>query len=438
MPATVKAVMIDTTPTMVTGQSAIAPMPPDYIAPQQIPNIFGQDHYYSVSFRGNGEAVVSLKAILTNNSETPISKIDLRVPKINPTDIFAYQVVKEKYCIGGVREIGVLGDVGEIKNCIQFQEPDYYQMWGQAKYQKATSVYEGDTLSVMLPQPIKPGGSGSYLLYFRGFGFARKNLIGGFDYTFETLKVNDKIRNLTVGISTDSDLILRGQRSNVNYRFEMAPMMADKGMAVPNAQFDSFYQQIGWGQINKTASNLMPLESYSTTGSYADANWKNYWKELVIGLIGLIGLIGIIGLIGKLFAKNNFVLAGMIGFSAAAVISGYTFLLWFLTQNSSYSLGYREMAFSRFNLITGIFLAIISFAIYGLLLFLPGIVLGVKRGWAVGLTAFISTIVFLSLFFTIFILAFGNSQNNYPVPMVKSMDAGSAVQINPGRVPATE
>ncbi|OGG07695.1 hypothetical protein A2872_01915 [Candidatus Gottesmanbacteria bacterium RIFCSPHIGHO2_01_FULL_42_12] len=422
LPAQVKAVTTNTSTKVVAPAPDYMPIPPI----QTEPNIFGQDQYYTVTFRGNGEAVVSLKVILTNNSEENLNSIDLRVPKINPTDIVAYQVIKEKVCLGRMESIGEIRPIEEL--CTNVAEPDYYQMWGQAKYQKAKAFIEGDTIQIGLPRPVVPGGSGSFLLYFRGFGYARKSLLGGFEYSFESLKVNDKIRNLQIGISTDSDLVLKEVKGQVNYgRSEM--MLA---APVANAQMDSYYQQVGYGQINKTATNLMPLESYTVKGGYADSPWKNYFKELGIGLVVLIGLIGLIGVIVKLFAKNIYVFSGVVGFCSAVLIAGYTLLLWLITQS-----GFNSYNYYQYGLITTIFTLIISFAVYSLLLFLPAIFLGVKRGMTVGVVTFTSTIIFLTLFFVIFLLSvgFNNSQNIYPVRMMggeaTSVESAPAVLKSP-------
>jgi len=342
-----------------------------------------------------------------------------------PADVIAYQVLKEKTCLG---PYGSVSPRGEILDCIQYQEPDYYQMWGQAKYQRAKAVYEGDTISIGLPKPIAPEKSGSFLLYFRAFGYAKKNLLGGFDYSFESLKVSDKIRNLQIGISTDSDLVLKEVKGQVNYRMELSTMMAKGEMAfgapATSSQLDSFYQQVGYGQISKTASNLMPLESYSVKGAYADAPWKNYFKEIGIGLLVFLGIMGVVALIFKSFSKNNYVFAGLVGFAASVLISGYTVLLWFLTASGFNNYYY----YSQYNLITTIFALIISFAVYGLLVFLPAIILGIKKGLPEGVTAFVSTIIFLSIFFIIFILTVGlnRPQDIYPV---RSMMEGGVTSV---------
>src|SRR3989338_11193637 len=58
---------------------------PDYILPPQTePGFLGQDHNYTLVFRGNGEAVVSAKIAFTNKSESPLTELKLRIPRVEP------------------------------------------------------------------------------------------------------------------------------------------------------------------------------------------------------------------------------------------------------------------------------------------------------------------------------------------------------------------
>jgi hypothetical protein len=46
----------------------------------QSPSFLGQDQKYSVVLRGNGEAVVTMRAVVTNLSENEMSTVELRLP----------------------------------------------------------------------------------------------------------------------------------------------------------------------------------------------------------------------------------------------------------------------------------------------------------------------------------------------------------------------
>ena len=100
------------------------------------------------------------------------------------------------------------------------------------------------------------------------------------------MKADDDIRNLRVGISTDSDLFLRGAKGEVEYRFEEPALKSidAAGIGAPqeSVAIDRFVKNIGQGRITKTASNLAPLESYKVEGSYAKSKLALYGKELLI------------------------------------------------------------------------------------------------------------------------------------------------------------
>ena len=262
-----------------------ATTPQSFIVPDSQQIAFpGQDQSYSVTFRGNGEAVVTARVVFVNDSGAPLSSLRLRTPRVDPKDILAFQVFREKIC--SRYQPAELKQVYTPPICLEYQDPDYSQSWyGNDKYQKTKTSLEADTINIALPQSIRPNASGSIILSFRAFGYAKKNLFGTYNFTFETLKTEDRIKALRVGVTTDSDIYLRGGKGKVDYRFEegMATLKsAEVSAPTANSQLDYYAQQIGQGEINKTASNLLPLDSYLVKGSFADSRLKLYAKEILI------------------------------------------------------------------------------------------------------------------------------------------------------------
>lgn len=406
------------------------------------PTMLGQDHAYSVTFRGNGEAVVSARVTLTNTETSSLSTISLRVPKVEPQDVIAYQVAREKQCARF--ELNYLPSDSQPP-CAKYLEPSYYGYYGNSKYQKAKINTHGDTVEVILPQPIEPEKSGSFILYYRAFGYAKKSLLGAYTFSFESLKVEDQIRNLTVGISTDSDLMLKGTKGKVNYRFdttglaEMKTLKADSAMASP--QFDQFYQQIGYGTITKNASNLQPLDSYSVKGMYAESNLQLYSKEAGIALVIFLLVLLLIIYVGKKTfswlsssTKQNItthsvgtsilVSAGL-GFVISIFILLYTVGLIALNAVVRQLFGYSDIV-----TVVNLAIVIISIAVYALLLFLPSVVIGIKRGAIQGLGMFVATVIWLilHLLLVIIILFFVFRSNNrpYPIPLMQNIMGGTS------------
>ena len=101
---------------------------PDFVPPYPggEPGFLGQDHAYTVVFRGNGEAVVSARVVLTNKGETPLSEISLRVPKMEPKDVFVYQVIREKQCARYGISVYDPATRTYPQVCEEYADPDYY------------------------------------------------------------------------------------------------------------------------------------------------------------------------------------------------------------------------------------------------------------------------------------------------------------------------
>lgn len=421
-------------------------------------NFLGQDHYYSVTFRGNGEAIVNLKVILSNLQDTPLSTVALRVPKVDPKDIMVYQVVREPQCIRYQSESPV-----EIQQqiypmpprkpavCEEYQDPDYYQYWwGENKYQKAQYELSGDTIIIGLPKKIDADKSGSFIVYYRALGYAKKNIVGAYNFVLETLKVNDKIRDLQVGINTDSDLYLRDAKGKVNYRFDETSFASlrstEKVGVIKNSQFDNYYQQIGQGTIIKKASNLQLLDSYTVKGKYADSFLKLYAKEILMVVMTVVVLVFLLIVLIKFLARRlNEVKASRqlkqnqnlpsidttgilivlgVSFASSIFMAAFTVFLLFLAfiVNTYSYLG--DLA-----LILTVFLVIVSVAIYGLLLVAPGIYLGIKKGIWWGMGVFALTIFWLGCYLIVVFLVLslrGNrSSPQIPIPLIQQESINS-------------
>jgi hypothetical protein len=413
------------------------------LPPQQDSFPFGQNQRYSVVFRGNGEAIITLSTAFSNTTDQKLSELKFRVPKGIPSDVIAYQIIGQRQCIQydySKQRLSPLSSVAPSQPpCIQYQEADFNQYVSgyNVKYQKATTDLATDTIIVTLPQPITANGAGGVMLYYRVIGYAKKDIFGGYNFSFETLKVEDKIQKLQVGISTDSDLLLKKTDSSVNYRFadtsEMLKTQTAAGMAAPttNAQFDSFYHQIGQGSIVKYSSNLQPLDSYIVTGRYAKSSLQLYAKELAIGMgIFIVFVLIIASLVrwafhkwmkkgsqknAQMLAVHPVVSALIASFGSALGVVIYTIVLMVIIRMLT-----RYMSSDMEGLVMALLL-VVSFGIYGLILFAAPIVIGIKRGlvWGVvtlGVTIgwIIGFIVFLLLFFFI---THGTPVYQYPMMM---------------------
>lgn len=419
----------------------------------------GQTHSYSVVFRGNGEAVVSARVVFTNTSSFSTSYVNLRVPtRLRLDEVSVYQIIREEKCVrwdtlppsselpvpfDATVQIQMPSTTTQTR-CAQWGAVDFTNTYYQnEKYQKASYTYQGDTLRVDLPVLVAPNYSGAFFVYFRAFGYAQKNLVGAYNFTFETLKADEPVKTVTVGISSDSDQYLRGAKANVNYRFDESSIAsfnsAGKGIAapLPDARVTNFVSQIGQGSITKTASNLASLESYSVKGTYADSRWKLYSKELGIVISVALGVVIAIVIlvrttrrvggtksnrksddIQKSYASpfrinrfmfesrwGTFAVSQAVAFGSGVVAVVYTLAVVAVSQYLMDMWGYRYS--SSLYPVFLILLLVLSIGIYLFLFFVPVIIMGLKKGVSWAVVQFVSNVVWLALLLTLGLVVFG-------------------------------
>lgn len=408
----------------------LTPLP--LLTPTTSTPFFGQDHSYSVTFRGNGQAVVFLRVTFSNNGDTPLKELVLRFPKVEPEGILAYQVLKDNVCLRYDYSKPATAPSSQYP-CLEYGEPNYSDYYyGTNTYKKAKTSLATDTLTIELSDSLASQKSGSVLVYFRAFGFVKKNAFGAYDYTFETLKVDDTIRSLRVGISPDSDLYMKGAQGNIDYFKESAPVLeSGKMMAVGgslrNSLVDTAMNNIGYGTVNKNASNLMPLDSYKVKGSYADSQLKLYAGTIIIAMAVVVVVLLLLGLgVGRLFkALNSFkefnkkpathigidlTVSALAGFVSASIITILIFLAYFFTQvTTSWSYSGGAMA------VLPVFAVLLFVGLVGIFLIFPCILVGVKRGIWWGLATFVFTLFWLFIAFIILGLIFVGLRGSSPV-----------------------
>jgi len=426
-----------------SGGSSSIQIAPDFLPyPDQEPGFLGQDHKYSVVFRGNGEAVVSVKIIFTNKSESNLNEIRLRIPKVEPKEVSVYQIIKEKTCIRYPTPLYEprVGNGVDTSRCLEYQEPNYYyDYYGNSRYQKAKGEVDIDTLRITLPTSVAPNKTGAFFVYFRTFGYAKKNTFGAYNYTIETLKAEDDIRNLSVGISTDSDLFLKGAKGEVEYRMQESTTKAIGTLGVGGAEaspaLDTYVSQIGQGSIVKTASNLAPLESYSVTGSYAASRLSLYAKEFfTVGLI-LIIVFSLVFLVTRFVYKKlsqikspvdtkqskselkNPILA-VVGssFLASILVAGYSLAVFVLSS----FIGRSGFIDYQYQAVFVLMIAAISFAIYIAALVVPALIISLRYGIGWGVACAVLTLFWLILYLiiavvVIFLVSSGSGGPVYPL-----------------------
>lgn len=392
----------------------IAPLPPNGSF-----SILGQNHKYTVLLRGNGEAIVTAQIVFSNQTTAKISSLTYRVPRVTPDNLQVYQIIRDPVCrryLDDLPRIQLSPAIDPSINprCAEYEYPNFDYYWdGGTKYQKATTSVKGDEFTITLPKIINPNQTGSILITFRGVGYVKKTITGALKYTFETLKVNETIENLQIGITTDSDLFLKGVKGSISYRFTdvTSGMETAKMAAAPIAsqQLDEYIPSIGSGEITKTAKSLQPLDSYTVRGSYADARWKLYMNEIFWGIIIGILFISFIWFVIRLIMKrmnstsivtpksqtvtqtNNIVLVASVSFISSLILAGSTicsFMIITILNNNSF------LDYDGSNILK-LLILLISFGLWACLLFLPTLFIAIKKGVSWAIANFALTIMWL-------------------------------------------
>lgn len=427
---------------MDVESSAGAPATSELIMPlqQDVPStgFLGQDQKYSVTFRGNGEAVVTLRTVFSNLGTQVLDTLTFTVPKDNPEDIVAYQVIREKQCLRYRQESIAYPQNGVAQPlratdpaadpCLEYQEPNYFDYWyGNSQYFKAETKLDGKTITVTLPYPLAINQSGSIFLTYRGMGYASKNWTGGYDFSFETAMVNDKINSLQIGISTDAELKLKSGQTGVDYGYSHMKgleqvALRSVGSGVTSAQLDSYYQQIGNGSIVKNASNLQPNDTFTVEGIYGKSWIQLYASEIGIGVLGVIILLVITIVLGRRIWKHLsgprsvattvagkqahlrsiVLLSSGVGFLTAICVALYTGVVFIFMAVMSGNYYYYQL-----NMILSMLVILISAGVYLFLFITPSIVVGYKKGLWAGVATAGMTIIWLGILsVVVFIISF--------------------------------
>lgn len=434
-------------------ESLIAPAPTTSLP------FLGQQHAYSATLRGNGEAVIATRVIFTNQGETELGQMSLKLPEgVDISDLSAYQVIREeKPCIR-YSAGSPLSSVYVPPVCEEYGPVDYYQVWGTNKYQKSTVENTDGKITISLPNPVSSGASGAFFLYFRTFDMTTRNMFGAYTFNFESLSGEENIQNITVGLSTDADQTLKGSMGRIDYKvMESSRSLSGIAADAPrtSATIDNYYSQIGYGEITKTVSDLASGETYKVEASYAGNAFQLYAKEVFIGLLVFLVVLVVVFIVGRIIVRavsrqdgtggtpgRNYMMMFGMSLSSAVLAGVYTGLLILVGKV------FERLAIYDYNFTTFIWImiAVVSFAVYALLILLPVVLMAVRRGLGWGIATFALTIVWLvGMVFIVFFVLFvtqGRPDFGPVMPLgrgyTKEMAAPSAAIDTPAIQPMTE
>jgi hypothetical protein len=396
---------------------------------------FGQDHKYSVIFRGNGEAVVYARIALTNGDEDILRDISFEIPGVDPSEMVIYQIELPRECI----EYDYTGG----RRCLEYTDPDYFQNTyrypgyyyggssGEIEYSKLDFSRTGNLYEVELADPVSSYDSTAVVVAYTAKGYV-KNTLGLYRYEFETFKVPSRIQDLSVAIDVDSDLYLKGKKAEVNYSSDIGSdllMEASPSAGITSKQLDNVVGSIGYGgKIVKNAENLSPNESFTVNGQYSKSWLRLYLSTIIVVILIIAGVFAAAYFLPKYLKKKGIVgktdkskdkevkstnkddskkegekffsiLHIGVGLLTVILTVGLTFLIYFLSNTDLlYNLMYSGpwMIGSILSLLTAVLLYFI--AIFG-----PAIFVAIKKGWK----SFLSIII-MAVLWAIFFMIVGS------------------------------
>lgn len=255
--------------------------------------LLGQRHWYSVIFRGNGEAIVYARLVISNNSKQPVRTFSFEIPSGSVSEVVVLQQLLPRSCVQWDFQNGG-------NRCTLYSDPDYsnkyfytgtYGVEGQTRYENVQISQTGNRFTVTFAQPIEVNKSGALLLSYAAQGYVSKSL-GLYRFSFPTLKVSQRIWEVSVAADVDTDFKLRGKRSAINYGTAALPtsgLARNEGSS--NPLLDNIAGQVGSvGPLIKQAQGLAPNETLTVKGEYA-ASWFALYLGAIVKTVLVIVLI---------------------------------------------------------------------------------------------------------------------------------------------------
>ena len=418
----------------------IAPIPP--IAPDTSNSLlFGQKHSYSVVFRGNGEAITYAKIVIPNREEQALSEFSFEIPKVSPSEMIMYQMKLPKECIR-------YNYTDPNNPCVEYREPDYgqdYYYYGSgqtAEYTRIKYTQSGNIYNLTLPNSVEPSKSTAIIISYAAKGYV-DNSFGLYNFNFETIRVNSRIQSVRVSVDVDSDLLLKGKQSSVNYNEGVEAMpMAKLGdsSAISSRELDRVVSNIGIsGAITKESKSLAPNESFNVKGEYANNWFRLYLNEIIIALLVIIIVIFLIYFVAKYISSkpkkrtdantktqdkaNNIVnnnSINLFNLTNVLVSLGSVVLLIIvniglrvLNQTNSWQSILYDPTFSSL-------ISVITTLLYALILLAPAIMIGLRRGWGSLLSIIILQFIWFVIILVLYLVLFQSGLNEV-IPMPRPL-----------------
>lgn len=387
---------------------------------------FGQNHSYTVIFRGNGEAITYAKIAITNPDEKQLTEFSFEIPKVSPTEIAMYQMKLPQECVR--YDYNAPG-----RPCLEWRDPDYAQRYyyygygyreGQTEYQKIQYTKSGNLYRFTLPTPVEPYKSTAIVVAYAAKGYVKKSF-GLFKFNFETIKVPSRIEQIRVAVDVDTDLLLKGKRARVDYGIPATSELAAP-QAISSRDLDRVVGKIGSsGPLVKEAKNLSPNETFIVRGEYATNWFRLYLSSILITILIIAAIFAGVYFLARFLKRRDgqsgqfrsgtnqqmppqtpqssisiFNLTNIsVSLLSVVLVVGLTYLLRFLLESD---------LFRSFNIdpVFGIVGFITIILLYVLVIFGPATIVAIKHGWKSLISILIAEFLWFVIFLVIYLVLF--------------------------------
>lgn len=393
--------------------------------------LLGQRQSYTATFRGNGEAIVYARLVISNPDEETLTKTSFEIPG-QVTDLVIFQQKLAPVCA----EYDYQTDGRE---CLRYQEPDYTQAYyygsTSAEYKKIKPKIAGTQYSVELPFAVEPYKSTALILGYASKSYVT-NRLGLMSFSFETIKAPTRVQSVSVAVDVDSDVYLKGKKSAVNYSPSLGVTtdLAGAPNSVSSKEMDSLVQSIGSsGALTKTASNLAAGESFTVRGQYT-TSWLRLYLSSIVWTIVILALLGLLMVfLGRKFRSRAAAAATTISDAQPAapthdflnprhIGAGFlsALLVMILAAVTVPVMDFMSEAFGYSSSFMMIIAIIVWMLIYVFAIFGPAAYIGIQHGWRAFFAVMISQVVWFAILMILYAALYQTGITKYydgPVPL---------------------
>lgn len=334
------------------------------------------NHWYTVVFKNDGEAVTYAKLAVANPGPMPLTEYAVEMPNVALDAVHFYQMTETPFDASSDWDYWVSQEGGTFND-------------QELKYSKTGNFYRLPLLS-----PVAPGSATAIVVNYSTKGFVTESL-GVHKFTYSTIKVPEKIVTVSVCKEVENGLILNGPEflnggSMLTESIRAASELP--GLGISSSTAADIFREIGFCNQTVRVKNIAPNASLTLRGKYATSWLMIYLLQFILIMLGLVifsfVLIRIILAFKKRRAENiaagtinqnldsvlrvSYILPGLI---SALSLAGFSQFMGRLFEIGSFQHLYAMHPFFHRAVWGGMIILVIFLAVG------PAALAGLRKGW---------------------------------------------------------